>query len=158
MPRRIALLACALLLAGPAAAARGDALVEVPRTLAPVAGVELTGHAAGDGAGAIVSAAGLRALRDAGVPVRVIVPDLAARDRADRAVDAAYAARVGTSPLPSGRTGYRRLGDFEADLDRWPPSAPTSSGASTSTRRRSRAGGSAASRSPATSPGATASR
>ncbi len=80
-----------------------------------VAGVEATGH----GTSAVVDAQALQTLRARGIPVRIQVADLAAQDRADRAADARYALRQGTagSPLPSGRTSYRRLEDYEADMD-----------------------------------------
>ncbi len=45
------------------------------------------------------------------------IADLEARDRADRRAERAYAAQ-GASPLPSGRSSYRRLGDYDADMAR----------------------------------------
>ena len=87
------------------------------RALAAAPGVELTGHGHRGWVGAVASDAGLFALRAAGLSVAVRIPDIAAQDRADRRADAAYAAQ-GASPLPSGRAGYRRLADYEADLDR----------------------------------------
>ncbi len=57
-------------------------------------------------------------LARAGLRSRVVVPDLLARDAGFRAQDAAYASRVDESLLPSGRTNYRRLADYTADMKR----------------------------------------
>jgi murein tripeptide amidase MpaA len=59
-----------------------------------------------------------RILREAGFRWRVEVGDLAARARANAEQDRRYAARVDRSPLPSGRTSYRHLADYNAEL-RW---------------------------------------
>ncbi|HEU0102464.1 MAG TPA: M14 family metallopeptidase [Mycobacteriales bacterium] len=58
----------------------------------------------------------LQKLRDAGFGYTVVIPDLAARARADRADDAQFAAAAARSDLPSGRTGYRRLADYELEM------------------------------------------
>ena len=55
-------------------------------------------------------------LRDAGFRFSVEVPDLLAQDREDRARDRRYAARVARSNLPSGRDGYRRLGEINDEM------------------------------------------
>ena len=47
----------------------------------------------------------------------VRIPDLAARQAANARANAAYAAAVDTSPLPSGRDTYRTLADYEAELE-----------------------------------------
>ncbi len=57
-----------------------------------------------------------QALQDAGLAFEVVVPDLAARARQQRAQDAAYARATARSELPSGRTGYRRLADYELEM------------------------------------------
>ena len=66
--------------------------------------------------------ADLRTLRRAGFTFDVEVADLAAQARADRRADARYARRSGartaqaTPTLPSGRTSYRRLADYETEM------------------------------------------
>jgi hypothetical protein len=57
-----------------------------------------------------------RLLREAGFTWTTKVDDLAAHARADARADRRYAQRVARSPLPSGRTTYRRLGDFNAEM------------------------------------------
>ena len=89
------------------------------RLIETVPGVESTGH----GESVVATRAGLAMLRAAGLEPRVRIADLEARDRADRRADRAYAAQ-GSSPLPSGRTSYRRLGDYTADLSRLARSHP----------------------------------
>jgi hypothetical protein len=55
-------------------------------------------------------------LRSAGFNYVVVIEDLLEQDLADKRADLAYALRVPRSGMPSGRTGYRRLADFEAEL------------------------------------------
>ncbi len=58
-------------------------------------------------------------LRKLGIRFETRIADLAAKDRADRAADRAYTAKMrqaGGSPLPSGRTQYRMLEDYYAEL------------------------------------------
>ena len=74
--------------------------------------MESTGHDS-----VVATARGVQLLRAAGLEPRVRIADLEARDRSDRRADRAYAAQ-GASPLPSGRSSYRRLGDYDADLAR----------------------------------------
>lgn len=56
------------------------------------------------------------ALRRAGFDWTVEVPDLVARSAANRRADARFAATTAASGFPSGRTSYRRLADYEADM------------------------------------------
>ena len=58
----------------------------------------------------------LQALRDAGLPFTVTIPDLAARAEANRLDDQRYAAQTPRSPLPSGRTSYRHLADYDLEM------------------------------------------
>jgi hypothetical protein len=65
--------------------------------------------------------ADLEKLRRAGFSYEVEVADLAAQARAHRRADARYARRAAraaqaTPTLPSGRTTYRRLSDYETEL------------------------------------------
>ena len=46
------------------------------------------------------------------------VPDMAVQARRDRAADTQFAAAYDTSELPSGRTSYRRLFDYNEDMKR----------------------------------------
>src|SRR4051794_16127339 len=64
------------------------------------------------------SPAKLSLLRKLSVPFKVRTLDLGKYDARTRAADAAYAQRVGAagSPLPSGRTGYRTLADYQTEL------------------------------------------
>ncbi len=55
-------------------------------------------------------------LRAAGFTYTVKIADLRQRVAANRAADAAYAARSAGSPLPSGRTSYRRLADYNYEM------------------------------------------
>ncbi|WP_380164419.1 M14 family metallopeptidase [Jannaschia sp. R86511] len=55
-------------------------------------------------------------LEDAGFTWDVEIADMAARSAADRSADARFAAAVDSSVLPSGRTEYRRLADYEAEM------------------------------------------
>ncbi len=80
-------------------------------------GLDLTEH--GDRTGLSVVLHGpedARVLRDAGFRWQVEVADLAAKARANARQDRAYAAEVAASPLPSGRTSYRHLEDYNREL------------------------------------------
>lgn len=55
-------------------------------------------------------------VRRAGFTYTVKIPDLRKRIAANRAADATYAAKQVTSALPSGRTTYRRLADYQYEL------------------------------------------
>ena len=106
-------------LGAPAGAAHASALVDVhaqdraaARLIEVLPGVESTGHDS-----VVATRQGVQLLRAAGLEPRVRIADLEARDRADRRADRAYAAQ-GASPLPSGRSSYRHLRDYDADLAR----------------------------------------
>jgi hypothetical protein len=60
----------------------------------------------------------LAALQGTGLPFTTRIADLQAEYARSRAADARYATRLGAagSPLPSGRTGYRTLEDYQAEL------------------------------------------
>ena len=55
-------------------------------------------------------------LEAAGLRTRVVTGDVAHRFARINAQDAAYAARVSTSRLPSGRTSYRTMRDYNSDI------------------------------------------
>ncbi|MGW5054490.1 M14 family metallopeptidase [Actinokineospora sp. NPDC004072] len=57
-----------------------------------------------------------RALADAGLRSTVVRRDISARSVANAAADRAYADRTERSPLPSGRTSYRHLYDYEYEI------------------------------------------
>ncbi len=95
------------------------------KTLLNTLGLDLTEHG-GDGFVEVVSygAGDLAKLRDAGLEYTTEVEDLTLQARSDRAADRAFAKRVGTSALPSGRTGYRHLYDYEAEMKALAATAP----------------------------------
>ncbi len=80
-------------------------------------GLDLTEHAGHAYVEAVLhTPADLARLTAAGFTYDVRVPDLAARGVQVARIDRAYAASVKRSPMPSGRTGYRTLADYEADM------------------------------------------
>lgn len=90
-----------------------DADRELVRSL----GLDITEHVGHDDAQVVLhTASDLQALRSTGLDIDVKIADLGARDREIAELDAAYAERVGRSPLPSGRTGYRSLADYNSEL------------------------------------------
>ncbi|MET9438409.1 M14 family zinc carboxypeptidase [Streptomyces sp. NPDC006551] len=82
-------------------------------------GLDLTEHAGHDYVEVVLHHAGdALTLRAAGLDWQVRIPDLLRRESDVNAANRAYAAATTTSPLPSGRDTYRRLADYNADLDR----------------------------------------
>lgn len=80
-------------------------------------GLDLTEHADADSVEVVLYGDGdAQRLRDAGFAFTVRIPDLAARDAANRRADLRYAAVTAVSPLPSGRDSYRHLSDYEQEL------------------------------------------
>ncbi len=82
-------------------------------------GLDLGEDASSRGVSAVIhSPRELDLLHRAGLRTDVLVPDLAAADRRSAAQTRAYSAsvRAAGSPLPSGRSDYRHLGDIQADL------------------------------------------
>ena len=80
-------------------------------------GLDLTEHAGHDYVEAVLhSPTDLAKLVGAGFTYDVRIPDLAARGVQIARIDKAYAASVARSPLPSGRTSYRTLADYNADM------------------------------------------
>ena len=69
--------------------------------------------------------ADVRKLRGAGFTWKVKISDLAARLDANARADARYAAATSASALPSARTTYRRLPDYEFDLKQLALDYPT---------------------------------
>jgi hypothetical protein len=81
-------------------------------------GLDMTEHAGHDYVEVVLHLPSeLNALKAAGFTYDVRIPDLAARQLERQQLDAAYAARVKVSALPSGRTGYRVLEDYNADME-----------------------------------------
>jgi hypothetical protein len=68
--------------------------------------VDMVSHGPGD----------LERLRHAGLTWTVRVADLRQQAREREVADSAYAGRVAASPLPSGRTSYRRLADYQYEM------------------------------------------
>jgi len=81
-------------------------------------GLDLTEHAGRDYVEVVLhTAEDLATLTAAGFTYDVRIADLLARQQERIALDQAYAAANATSPLPSGRTGYRALADFGTEID-----------------------------------------
>lgn len=55
-------------------------------------------------------------LQDAGFEFDVEIADMGAESAANRRADAAFAATTSATQLPSGRTEYRRLADYEGEM------------------------------------------
>ncbi len=82
-------------------------------------GLDVTEHAGHDYVEVVLhSPLDLAVLESLGLRYQVRIPDLLAREQAVNLVNRTYAAAVDTSPLPSGRTTYRMLEDYEADMRR----------------------------------------
>jgi murein tripeptide amidase MpaA len=80
-------------------------------------GLDLTEHAGRDYVEVVLHhAEDLTALRAAGFTYDVRIPDLVARQNANNEVTRDYAISTDASPLPSGRTSYRTLEDYETDM------------------------------------------
>jgi hypothetical protein len=80
-------------------------------------GLDLTEHGDASGLDVVLHGAeDARTLRGAGFDWHVKVADLAAKARANAKKDLQYAAEVAESPLPSGRTSYRHLWDYNREL------------------------------------------
>jgi hypothetical protein len=81
-------------------------------------GLDLTEHAGRDYVEVVLhSPRDVTLLRDAGFTWTVRIDDLLARQRDRIALDEAFAAATEVSALPSGRTSYRVLDDFAAEID-----------------------------------------
>ena len=94
-----------------------DARTPALRTEVSQLGLDVTEH--GDSTGLDVVLHGTKdaaRLREAGFDWTVRIPDLAARLKTNAAKDKAYAAANAASPLPSGRTTYRNLADYNAEM------------------------------------------
>jgi hypothetical protein len=92
-----------------------DGQAEERRLLA--LGMDMTEHGGRGTTGVVLHGAEDAAtLRRAGFRWRVLVPDLVKQSIRDRAADARYAATASASSIPSGRTTYRTLADYNAEL------------------------------------------
>ena len=81
-------------------------------------GLDVTEHAGHDYVEVVLhTPADLDLLESLGLPFDVRIPDLLARRALNQRLDRQYAlANADGSPLPSGRTGYRTLEDYNADM------------------------------------------
>lgn len=87
------------------------------RNLVASSGLDVTEHAGHDYIEAVLhTPADLELLESLDLPYEVRIPDLVARGAEIRAANDAYAASTAVSPLPSGRTTYRTLPEYEAEL------------------------------------------
>jgi hypothetical protein len=81
-------------------------------------GLDLTEHAGHDYVEVVLhSAADEAALRTAGFTWDVRIGDMLARELERIELDKQFAAATAASDMPSGRTGYRVLGDFGREID-----------------------------------------
>ncbi|MPZ73747.1 MAG: carboxypeptidase [Nitriliruptorales bacterium] len=81
-------------------------------------GLDLTEHAGHDYVEVVLhSAADEEALRDSGLTWDVRIPDLMLLEARNNQVNREFSAATVTSPLPSGRDSYRRLEDYNTDLE-----------------------------------------
>ena len=88
-------------------------------------GLDLTEYAGPDFVEVVLhTAEDADALAAAGLPYEVTVPDLALQTAQNNRASKAYAASVASSPLPSGRTSYRLLADYNRELEELAMSAP----------------------------------
>jgi hypothetical protein len=79
--------------------------------------LDMTEHGGKTALGVVLHGEADRAkLRKAGFTWRVLERDLIARSARDRAADKRFAAAVAASDLPSGRTLYRELADYENEM------------------------------------------
>ncbi|MBJ7357419.1 M14 family zinc carboxypeptidase [Nocardioides sp.] len=89
-------------------------------------GLDITEHAGHDYVEVVVhSLADLRAIEETGLTYDVRIADLLLREAQNNLANAAYAASVSRSPLPSGRDSYRTLADYNADMVSLEKAAPT---------------------------------
>ncbi|MFA6575970.1 MAG: M14 family zinc carboxypeptidase [Nocardioides sp.] len=80
-------------------------------------GLDGTEHAGPRHTDLVLHTAGDRdRLEASGLEWRVTIGDLLAREAANNLANAAYAARTTRSPLPSGRTSYRTLDDYDREM------------------------------------------
>jgi hypothetical protein len=80
-------------------------------------GLDLTEHGTATSLEVVVRGPkDLSALRSASLKYSVKIADLASRTAGNKALDKSYAAKIKSSALPSGRTSYRRLFDYELEL------------------------------------------
>ncbi|WP_353953307.1 M14 family zinc carboxypeptidase [Knoellia sp. S7-12] len=93
------------------------AATQKERSAVNALGLDTTEHADTTGVDVVLhEAADVAKLRASGKKWTVKVADLAAVERANKAKDKAYAASVAESELPSGRTGYRQLADYNSEM------------------------------------------
>ena len=89
-------------------------------------GLDLTEHGSADSVEVVLHGkADAAKLKDAGFAYTVEIADLAAKGKKNRAQDQAYAATTTRSSLPSGRTEYRRLADYESEMKALAAKYPT---------------------------------
>jgi Zinc carboxypeptidase len=107
----------------PRQSARRYSLVDVPtptraeRRRLQTLGLDVTEHGDANSVEVLLHGrADARTLRAAGFRYRVRVADLAAQARRNARRDAAHARAAANSGLPSGRTSYRRLADYDLEM------------------------------------------
>ncbi|MFY0409285.1 M14 family zinc carboxypeptidase [Solicola sp. PLA-1-18] len=94
-----------------------DATSQKERSKVAALGIDTTSKVTPDGLQAVLHGpADAKVLREAGFDFTVKDADLAATERKNTAADREYARTTARSPLPSGRTSYRTLADYNAEL------------------------------------------
>ncbi len=105
---------------------RVDAPTREARNEVAALGLDLTEHASHDYVEVVLHTAADEAkLVDAGFVWEVEIADLVLDESQRIMADRAWAAEVGVSDLPSGRTEYRHLEDYHADIDHLVAEYPT---------------------------------
>jgi Zinc carboxypeptidase len=80
-------------------------------------GLDMTEHGGRESLGVVLHGDGdVQRLREAGFRFRVLEDDMVARGLREGRVNRRYAARTARSALPSGRTVYRTLADYESEM------------------------------------------
>ncbi|MDO9377719.1 MAG: M14 family metallopeptidase [Nocardioidaceae bacterium] len=94
-----------------------DAKTQKARSKVAALGIDTTSKVTPQGLQAVLHGpADAEVLRDAGFDFTVEDADLAATERKNAKADRQYAATTVRSPLPSGRTSYRTLADYNREL------------------------------------------
>ncbi|EAP99633.1 carboxypeptidase T precursor [Janibacter sp. HTCC2649] len=102
------------------------AVTQAERSAVNALGLDTTEHSDTTGVDVVLHGrADAERLRKSGHTWTVKNADLAATERANRAADKAYAASVAESELPSGRTSYRHLADYNAEMTALAAKYPT---------------------------------
>ena len=88
--------------------------------------IDYTEHGSHDSMEAVLyGASDVEKLRDAGFEFEIEIPDLFEHDLSKRQADDLFQRSTSRSAIPSGRTGYRRLADYDSDMKKLAEENPT---------------------------------